>query len=164
MALENPGVNFIGIEASSAVARILYVRMQRLQVKNLKIIISEDSVAFNKQKKSGIVSEIYYIGIEAMPRHNLAFTHKEGIDSIKRLLASGGKVYLGLIAKPEHRQFHYDLINSGFEDVTETSRFPHRSDANHIMNYERVFEKPEAKISESAPAAARTDDRRSRLK
>ena len=150
MTQANPEVNFIGVEIDSAMARLLIRRLEHLEkpIVNLKIMYSFDSDAFAGQKRENIVSEIYYIGIDAIPAHELAFTDSAGISSLQRLLKPGGKVYLAIIAKPGYAdQIQRSFIKAGFRDITRDSRFPHPSDVYQSdITHSYVFQKPETEM------------------
>ncbi|MFC1631902.1 chemotaxis protein CheB [Candidatus Omnitrophota bacterium] len=143
MAQNNPEFNYIGIEVESWEVRNLVTHLKELKkpIRNLKAMRAIDSHAFAKQKKYGIVSEIYYIAVKSYPAYEAAFTHQEGIRSIKRLLQPGGKVYLGLIAD-SNRRIYWSFIRAGLKDVTNDSKFPHPSDAGIWLTAEYVFQKP----------------------
>ncbi|MFQ5952542.1 MAG: hypothetical protein ACE5JK_03950 [Candidatus Omnitrophota bacterium] len=140
MAQANPQFNYVGIERREAAIDRLNHRLvtDELSLPNLRIIYGVDYSVFRKQKKKGIVSEVYYIVMSDDPS---ALMHDH--EAIRSVLKDGGRLYVSHDGRLDHVKGEFE--ESGFKDVTGKFPFPHRSDdCSSWWIDEFIVEKPAA--------------------
>ena len=148
LAKENPHKNFIGIEIELAYIRLLNKKLRNLNLKNLKIIHSDDINVFMQQSGEALIDEVYYIMCNRSAA--AAFKNSTHFTKLDTLLKPGGLVYISTSEPLEPKAVEI-FDSAGYTIISRSeASFPYLSaDYASMENYRSIYRKPKKQLREN---------------